>query len=440
MKKSTKYILIVALSTLSLFGALPQKRIINGTVVSQSSSRWSWIVSIEHDGEHECGGTLLNSEWVVTAAHCLLDDNEQVISIGRLSVSTGSYNLYGDSMRSSSVARTIIHPNYNTITNDSDIALIQLTTPLEKESFPKIENDLPLYAGRDSWVAGWGVMSSNSSHISEDLNQVSIPLVDYSVCNSFLGYDGILTRNMLCAGYMLGGQDACGGDSGGPLITYENDQQMLIGIVSFGIGCAEIGHPGVYTNVENYSDWIEYYTNTEERDSQETTAPDISTSPTRGDISKLYVATFNRAPDASGLDYWMGSDFSLEQIAMSFFDQIETQTLYPNPDDVDTFIHAVYQNLFNRDVDQAGLTYWSIALSQGTISKSLFILAVINGALGDDNTTLENKKTVGEAFADASLSSASDAALVMSGVDASQASVDNALEMIDALQLNLLQK
>lgn len=439
MKKSRRYILIVALSTLSLFGSLPQKRIVNGTVVSQSSSRWSWIVSIEHDREHHCGGTLLNSEWILTAAHCLLDDYDRDVPLANLTVSTGSYNLYGDSMRSYSVARTIIHPNYSTRTNDSDIALVQLSTSVEQESFPQIRNDLSLYAGRDTWVAGWGVLRSSSANLSEDLNEVSVPIVNYSICNSFVGYDGILTRNMLCAGYMLGGQDACGGDSGGPLITYENGEQMLIGVVSFGIGCAEMGHPGIYTNVDNYSEWIEYYINELDGDSQETKVPPISTSPSRGDISKLYVATFNRAPDASGLDYWMRSDFSLEQIAMSFFDQVETQMLYPNPDDRDTFIHAVYQNLFNRDVDQAGLTYWDIALSQGTISKSLFILAAINGALGDDNTTLENKKTVGEAFADAGLSSATDAALVMSVVDASQESVDRALEMIDELHLSLLQ-
>jgi hypothetical protein len=76
--------------------------------------------------------------------------------------------------------------------------------------------------------------------------------------------------------------------------------------------------------------------------------------PTREEVSKLYVATFNRAPDNGGLNYWTNSSgLKLSQIAQSFFDQIETQTLYPPETSNRDFVKAVYNNLFNRDPDTA---------------------------------------------------------------------------------------
>lgn len=139
-----------------------------------------------------------------------------------------------------------------------------------------------------------------------------------------------------------------------------------------------------------------------------------ATQPTFDNVTKLYVATFNRAPDAAGLFWWLNkSNLDLEGIAQSFFDQTETKTLYPAGTTNRDFIYSVYQNLFNRSPDTLGWNYWEDKLN-GTnnygynsnldiIPKSLFILAAINGAKdtadGQDKTILENKKEAGLYFA-----------------------------------------
>ena len=140
--------------------------------------------------------------------------------------------------------------------------------------------------------------------------------------------------------------------------------------------------------------------------------------PTKEEVSKLYVATFNRAADSAGLDYWVNnSHLSLSKIAKSFFDQSETQALYPSSILNEEFINSVYQNLFNREADSDGLNYWQNELDSGSIEKSVFILAVINGALDTDEsqdaTILNNKNEVGLFFADAGLNDGDDAKIVL---------------------------
>ena len=135
------------------------------------------------------------------------------------------------------------------------------------------------------------------------------------------------------------------------------------------------------------------------------------TVPTQENVTKLYVATFNRAPDAAGLNYWVNdSGLTLEQISQSFFDQPETQSMYPPSLDNESFVQQIYLNLFNREPDQAGLQYWSDELdlydeSNGTlgIPRDKMILAVVNGAQGDDAIILQNKADTGLYFADAGL-------------------------------------
>jgi len=124
-----------------------------------------------------------------------------------------------------------------------------------------------------------------------------------------------------------------------------------------------------------------------------------ATQPNNTSVTKLYVATFDRAPDSSGLDYWVNdSGLSLEEIAKSFFDQPETKYLYPDGFDDYDFILAIYKNLFKRIPDSAGGDYWQGELANGTVSKSGFILAVVNGAKDDDAKILANKTEVGLKF------------------------------------------
>jgi len=157
------------------------------------------------------------------------------------------------------------------------------------------------------------------------------------------------------------------------------------------------------------------------------------------EVAKLYVATFNRAPDAAGLSYWVNdSGLSIEQIAMSFFDQSETRELYP-PDNTNTdFVTSIYANLFNRAPDAAGLSYWVGELNSGSISRSVMIEAVKNGAQGDDALILTNKTEVALYFAAAGLNDTTFASTVMNGVDATQASVENAMSEVDSYTAPLL--
>ena len=149
--------------------------------------------------------------------------------------------------------------------------------------------------------------------------------------------------------------------------------------------------------------------------------------PTRENVTELYVATFNRAPDSAGLDYWLyDSGLQLEGIARSFFDQPETQELYPEGYDNRNFVKQVYLNLFNREPDSAGWDYWEEELDSGRIPKSEFILAVMNGALGDDAAILHNKEEVGEYFAQKGLNDTDLAKDVMGKIVSDYASVETA--------------
>ena len=143
--------------------------------------------------------------------------------------------------------------------------------------------------------------------------------------------------------------------------------------------------------------------------------------PTEEEVAKIYVATFNRAPDTDGLSYWTNaSGLRLSQIAQSFFEQSETQTLYPTSTSNRSFINSVYQNLFNRVPDNEGWNYWENQLNKGSISKNRFIEAVINGAqntsTSNDARILNNKTEVGIYFSNQGLSNLDEAQRVMKGI------------------------
>lgn len=123
---------------------------------------------------------------------------------------------------------------------------------------------------------------------------------------------------------------------------------------------------------------------------------------TQQQVTELYVATFNRAPDAAGLYYWVNDSFAddppraIERIAASFFDQPETQSLYPAGNTNTQFVTSIYHNLFNRAPDSAGLAYWIGRDGLGgNMARSVMIEALKNGALGVDATIIANKAEVG---------------------------------------------
>ncbi len=159
--------------------------------------------------------------------------------------------------------------------------------------------------------------------------------------------------------------------------------------------------------------------------------------PTQEEVAKLYVATFNRAPDNGGLNYWVNqSGLKLSQIAQSFFDQPETQEKYPNGTTYRAFIQAVYNNLFNRDPDTGGWNYWEGQLNIGNITRNRFIEAVINGATdseaGQDATILNNKMEVGIYFANAGFGVNDYPSQIMIGINADSATVQYIKNIINS--------
>lgn len=153
---------------------------------------------------------------------------------------------------------------------------------------------------------------------------------------------------------------------------------------------------------------------------------------TNENVTKLYVATFDRAPDADGLNYWVNqSTLELEDIATSFFEQTETKALYPEGYSNIDFINNIYINLFAHSPDQDGLTYWQERLDTNQIIKSQFILAIINGAKDDDKSILDNKTAVGLRFAEGGLTDIESSKIVMQGITADSTTSDAMIQAIN---------
>ncbi|XP_070545531.1 suppressor of tumorigenicity 14 protein-like [Ptychodera flava] len=232
------------------------QRIVGGQEAVQYS--FPWQISLKHNVYgHICGGTIINDLWVVTAAHCVYDDQ----SAG-YTVVAGEHNrqYYSLNEQSRSVVQLIMHENYNPDTLDSDIALLKVDSAFTWSNYV-IPVCLPVQwhafsAGKTCYVTGWGDTQGTGSELV--LNQVDVPLLSNNVCNQPSYLNGRITDRMLCAGYDTGGKDSCQGDSGGPLVCQDTDGKWLLsGVVSWGYGCGEPYSPGVYTRTSYFIAWID---------------------------------------------------------------------------------------------------------------------------------------------------------------------------------------
>ncbi|KAK3203300.1 hypothetical protein GRF29_112g843675 [Pseudopithomyces chartarum] len=212
-----------------------------------SAGDFPFIVSLQVSGSHFCGGSLLNANTVVTAGHCGV-----AYSASQVSVRAGSLNRNsGGTVVKVSSIKTYSGFNQNTL--DGDVSIIKLATSIPTSS--TIGYATLAAAGSDPasgstlTVAGWGTTSSGGSSLPTALRKVSVPVVARTTCAS--QYKSIdpsyqITTNMFCAGLTQGGKDSCQGDSGGPIV---DSSKTLVGLVSWGDGCAEPNAPGVYTRV-----------------------------------------------------------------------------------------------------------------------------------------------------------------------------------------------
>ncbi|XP_051244508.1 polyserase-2-like [Dicentrarchus labrax] len=242
-------------SQLSECGQPPlNTRIVGGQPAPAGS--WPWQVSL-HRGGHFCGGSLINNEWVLTAAHCFPSSSTDslVVYLGRQSQEGSNPNEV-----SRTVTQIINHPSYDSRTNDNDISLLKLSSPVTFTNYIRpvclAASGSTFYNGTDSWVTGWGTIGSGVPLPSpQDLMEVEVPVVGNRQCNCDYGV-GSITDNMICAGLRAGGKDSCQGDSGGPMVSKQNSRWIQEGVVSFGVGCALPETPGVYTRVSQYQSWI----------------------------------------------------------------------------------------------------------------------------------------------------------------------------------------
>uniref|UniRef100_T1KUT5 Peptidase S1 domain-containing protein n=1 Tax=Tetranychus urticae TaxID=32264 RepID=T1KUT5_TETUR len=244
-KNHTNHQGIKAICGRKMNGPGPTARIVGG---SQSSfSEWPWMVSTRQWKKnaflHKCGAALLNEYWAITAAHCV-----ENVAPTDLLLRLGEYDISHEDEPFGHIERRVQiiapHPKFDPRTFEYDLALLRFYEPI---TFRK--NILPIcipegnksFVGRKATVTGW------------------VPVITNQECEMMYrraGYLEEIPNIFICAGMSSGGKDSCEGDSGGPLVIEENGQWNLIGIISWGIGCALPNQPGVYTRITEFARWI----------------------------------------------------------------------------------------------------------------------------------------------------------------------------------------
>jgi len=250
-------------STLS-FDANAGQRVVGGQDATEG--QFPWMVALVRAPEndvylgHFCGGTLIAPSWVLTAAHCVTSNvdystnNPETLDlvIGRTNLSLEG----GERIRASEI---IVHPSY-VATRYPDFALVRLETPSQYPTIELASAGTSLeQAGTMGTVTGWGRIAENDAFTPAQLQYTQLPVVDFNVCKDRYGAT-FPEESLICAGFLdTGGQDACRGDSGGPLFGEASSgvRVQQLGVVSFGVGCARAGWPGVYARVSSNREWID---------------------------------------------------------------------------------------------------------------------------------------------------------------------------------------
>ncbi|KAM9093920.1 serine protease 33 [Sarcophilus harrisii] len=268
------------------------ERIVGGRNAGEGA--WPWQASLRHNRAHICGATLISHSWVLTAAHCF----SLPVKVSQFQVVLGELQLFstpGQSI-SSPLSKVILHPDYSGVDGSlGDIALLKLARPLYFSPWilpaclPEADN--PFHTNLTCFVTGWGNVKEGVQLSSPyTLQEAKLPLIDAKECDKILNWHKV-TDKMICAGYIKGGVDACQGDSGGPLVCPYLGSWFLVGIVSWGIGCAQPKKPGVYTLVSAYGDWIQSHASEVQLGSYNITIRSAADRQTRGPhlISLLLV-------------------------------------------------------------------------------------------------------------------------------------------------------
>jgi len=248
----------------------PQPRVVGGHNSSFGSHPWQAMLFVRKSKRFflPCGGALINEQWLLTAAHCVYSKSAK-----NFKVRLGDWNARATNEplehEDFDIELIKVNKDFHPKNFNNDIALIKLDRPVtfKKHIQPVCLPDKDeLVHDKTGYVTGWGRTMFKKSARPSILQQAEMNIISAEFCQLMFNGQGrketIYNDTMFCAGTAKGGIDSCQGDSGGPFVVPLNDDSsnqryQLAGIVSWGIGCAKTGLPGVYTKVSNYIDWIE---------------------------------------------------------------------------------------------------------------------------------------------------------------------------------------
>jgi len=258
-------------SSVSANCGLPNVLPTPGYTLSSSQAKfgefpWTAII-LDSVNKYISGAVLVSKRHVVTAAHKL-----NSFLAGDLKVRLGEWDVNSNSESfmyfETSVSRIAIYPLFNSANLQNDIAMLTLTDEVDLNAYPNINVVCPAQSvvsyvsNSNCWVTGWGKDAFGSNGAFQSiLKKVNVPVVDSNNCQTLLRQTKLTSSfvldrtSFICAGGVAG-QDACTGDGGSPLVCERNGRYELVGLVAWGIGCAEESVPGVYVNVGSYSGWL----------------------------------------------------------------------------------------------------------------------------------------------------------------------------------------
>lgn len=258
------WVALALCSALVACGDAPQTQVPTGESREQAiiggdeakPGEWPWQAQINYGSSHWCGGSLINENWVLTAAHCVDGVRQSSLTV-RLGLHKRSAP--GAQVQARGVSDIRIHPSWSPFTIENDVALIQLDSPVTLNKWVQpiaIEPNVPP-VGTKAFVTGWG-WTTGGGTASDVLMEATLPVESTATCNAAGTLPLNVEASMVCAGFVGGEQGGCHGDSGGPLVVpagFSNGWRQ-IGVVSWGVGnfCSSYT---VFARLSEFAAWID---------------------------------------------------------------------------------------------------------------------------------------------------------------------------------------